>query len=386
MKVITIFHFVVLTSTMMSAQDDLQREIATAAAIQDSVERLAAFDALAARFRLGPNSNRHQELQDRWRIDINTSPIDDSQTVTAMLPAEGAIDTRSRKHIPTLILRYKEGRSEAYITFGMFLGSESIPATVRFGRETAESQIWSVSTDHTAAFYPGNTHDFIDKLSGVDSFVIRVTPFSESPVTISFCPAGVQRIASVLKNADSASGYVNGQCSDSGVDLMAFERNAFLELLKALKREVAQTQIGQKYLQTEQRIAELDSKITAQIRSAKITEFSSTPETMERLSLTEVKQALSRDLHALVWDKLEKQCKNRARASLDGSFRLRLDRSKTYAILGKALLSPLRGDVFRDWAIWYSVGNSTSVVLNDGNRISSKPTDGIPLFDLSTAL
>lgn len=190
---------VVMISPLL-AQDDLRREIAAIAAIPNGVQRLAAFDAKAG---LAPGSQEKKATAGKWRVSTDTSPVDDSKTVTAHLAADAPITAGYRKGQPVMVLRYKEGKVDAYIVFDLFLGSESIEATVRFGKEPATQQNWWVSTDHKAAFVMGDAMEFIKKLSQADSFLIRVTPYSESPVTVSFSPAGADAVIEAINAAKS---------------------------------------------------------------------------------------------------------------------------------------------------------------------------------------
>jgi len=190
----------------LDSQDDLKREIAKIAAIQNSVERLAAYDDLAAKLGVAPSSRVKKEEPGRWSIDVTTSPVDDSQTVAGALLADTSIDSGFGQKQPTLILRYKEGRITAYVDFDIFLGSDSIDATVRYGKGSAEMETWSISTDSKAAFYMGDAMGFMKRLSKVDTFLIRVTPYNESPVTVTFSPGGVERVIEAIQKAATGNG------------------------------------------------------------------------------------------------------------------------------------------------------------------------------------
>jgi type VI secretion system protein VasI len=199
MKYFTLLAFFI--APVLFADGDLKRDIAKIAAMQNSVERLAAYDAFAAKLGLTPGSQERQEIQANWQITVDTSPVYDSQTVSAVLDADSPIGEGFRRQTPSLILRYKEGKTSAFVVFGLFLGSDQIDATVRFGKDAAESQSWYISTDGKAAFSPGDTASFMKRLSTVDSFLIRVTPFNESPVTVLFSPKGVEKVIDAIQKA-----------------------------------------------------------------------------------------------------------------------------------------------------------------------------------------
>ncbi len=140
-----------------------------------------------------------------WKIDTTISPIDDSQTVIGTLVADNSIKAGFGEHTPTMVLRYKEGKTEGYVNFGVFLGTDDIQATVRYGKEAAQEQKWSLSTDNTALFFDGDMNEVMAHLSKVDSFLIRVTPYDESPVTVSFTTVGVNKVIDAIHLAEAAT-------------------------------------------------------------------------------------------------------------------------------------------------------------------------------------
>ena len=179
----------------------IEDDIAKASAIENSVQRLAAYDAIAEMHDLAPGSKVEKETEGRWGISTDVSPIDDSKTVICRLDADDSVRVGYDTIKPTMLVRYKEGELEAYIVYDTFLGSDSIPVTVRFGKGSAESMTWSISTDHKAAFISGDIAQFINRLELVDSLVVRLTPYGESPVTVSFSPKGVDKVKDAIRKA-----------------------------------------------------------------------------------------------------------------------------------------------------------------------------------------
>lgn len=196
--------FVLLIAVPVAAQDDLKREIAAIAAMRNDLQRLAAFDAFAAKLGLAPGSQATTSVAGKWSVSREVSPVDDSVTVTAHLQADSPAPSRRGRDGPAMILRYKEGKVDAYVVFDTFLGSESTTATVRFGKDPAVEQRWWISTDHKAAFVMGDALEFMRKLEQSDTFLIRVTPYSESPVTVSFSTAGVSKVVEAIVAAQAA--------------------------------------------------------------------------------------------------------------------------------------------------------------------------------------
>ena len=184
-----------------SAQSSLDKDIAKAAAIENSVQRLAAYDNAAKLHGLAPHTDVKASQDGNWSISTDTSPIDDTKTVVCRLEADSSVHVGYDTVRPTLIIRFKEGELEAYINYGIFLGTESIPVTMRFGRGEAIQSTWSISTDNEATFITGNISAFLQRLEREDSFIVRLTPYGESPITVSFSLQGIQRVKEAIRDA-----------------------------------------------------------------------------------------------------------------------------------------------------------------------------------------
>lgn len=203
-----------LTAEDALKQDTLRQEIAAAAAIPNSVDRLAAFDQIAARHKLAPESNKQvtTPTPGKWRVSTDISPVDDSQTVFGVLECDEP--TRigyNRTVVPALAIRFKEGKLEAYIIYGVFLGSDLIEATIRFGKDAPQTQRFSISSDHKAAFVRGDVSAFLQKLSASETLLVRLTPYGENPITVSFSTEGVQKVLDAVAEARKNSKPVKGK-------------------------------------------------------------------------------------------------------------------------------------------------------------------------------
>ena len=184
-----------------TTNSEIEKEIATAAGIENSVQRLEAYDAVAKKHGLAPHSKVKKEEKGNWRITTDTSPIDDSKSVFCFLDADASVQVGYDTIKPTLIIRYKEGELDGYITYDTFLGSNTISVTLRFGRDSAEQATWGISTNHKSAFIRGDIEHFVDRLERADSLIVRLTPYSESPVTVSFSPHGIGKVKEAIRNA-----------------------------------------------------------------------------------------------------------------------------------------------------------------------------------------
>jgi len=126
-----------------------------------------------------------------WQLRSDISPIDDSKSYFLSKDAEEAIGTGFMRSTPTLMIRYKERELDVYITFGTYLGSDTVPVTLRLGQSPASQESWGLSTDGRAIFCPSDERAFVQELLKNDRLVIRLTPFGESPVTSTFDLTGL---------------------------------------------------------------------------------------------------------------------------------------------------------------------------------------------------
>jgi len=126
----------------------------------------------------------------KWRVSVDTNPVDDSTTVTALLEAdEGESDAGDKT---TLILRCRSNETELYITWGGFIGSKAPQVLTRIGAAPPDTFEWSVSTNREGTFFPGDDIAFIRRLLDANRLVARVTPYQESPITAVFDLRGLR--------------------------------------------------------------------------------------------------------------------------------------------------------------------------------------------------
>src|SRR6266581_360156 len=153
-------------------------QLARCAAIPAAALRLQCYDTLA-KHKSDSSSRSPQGVRvgdttiGNWVMSVEIDPITDQKGVTFALAAEGA----NRINTPTLIIRCKGGQLDTYVAPDEYLGSEysglseSPEVTIRFGSESARQERWGASSDHTAAFYPGDraaVETFIRKLARYD--------------------------------------------------------------------------------------------------------------------------------------------------------------------------------------------------------------------------
>jgi type VI secretion system protein VasI len=135
--------------------------------------------------------------QRNWVITKDVSSVDDTKTFSGALLANEAI---ARKILtPLLILRCKEREVDAFIVWGDYLGNKTTSVVTRIDNAAATIGDWLISTDFESSFHSEPT-DFIEKIYGHFKLVARVTPYGESPVTMTFYLKGSKKIIKELRS------------------------------------------------------------------------------------------------------------------------------------------------------------------------------------------
>ena len=144
----------------------------------------------------------------KWLYKKGIDPIDDSTVISFVLVSDSGQSV-------SLIVRYRSGKNkekaELYINWHDYFSGQYInggydnttPVTYRLGTKKAKTSCWAIGTDHTATFYvkpwsllnipsSKNTIKFIRELFEVDRFVVKATPYNESPITAIFDVRGLR--------------------------------------------------------------------------------------------------------------------------------------------------------------------------------------------------
>jgi type VI secretion system protein VasI len=187
----------------LSANADVNTDVARCAAESNSVKRLECFDSLSKR--LGVASPKMSTTAvSKWRVDKQTSRIDDSSNVTLTLNADSSISGWPRKTTtPLLALRCKERKTEAYIVTGMSpqveYGTDGATVTLRFDKEKATKYQTSKSTDGEALFF-GQSVGLIKKMLLHTTLLFEFVPFNSSPVMTTFDIRGLAEAVKPLRD------------------------------------------------------------------------------------------------------------------------------------------------------------------------------------------
>jgi len=197
--------FVFLSTLGGGYAAEVDTDIAKCATVKGDLDRLACFDDLATRHKLDGPQPIPVETQGtgKWRVSRDKNPVDDSETVTAMLTAD---DVKSRWGEPiSLVARCKSNKTEVYIVWNDYLGDDSNDVysdwklvTVRIGNGKAQEQRWGLSTDSKATFAPDWAGALLKSMLSASDFLAQTTPYNESPVTAVFDTRGMSEAISPI--------------------------------------------------------------------------------------------------------------------------------------------------------------------------------------------
>ena len=129
--------------------------------------------------------------QSAWKYSTQRSPIDDTTTHILRCKSVEEVDGGIRSGHAVLIIRRKEGADEAYIKWPGFVGTRETPVTVRFDKDEAITEDWGCATDGKAVFSPFPFDDFWGMVKDSRQLVVRLTPYGESPATVTFKLSGI---------------------------------------------------------------------------------------------------------------------------------------------------------------------------------------------------
>lgn len=146
----------------------------------------------------------HEDSRDvgNWKVDIKTSPIDDSKNVVIFVNGNDSFRSPFGDNItPTLYIACRENKTELFIDWDVYLGLNQTTMIHRIDKQKAINREWSISTNTKAVFYDGNVIDFIRKLQNGNQLFAQITPYSESPVSTTFNLKGLSEVIKPLQES-----------------------------------------------------------------------------------------------------------------------------------------------------------------------------------------
>lgn len=116
--------------------------------------RLACYDEV-----LPPSAAVNDEATagtGKWQVNSKTSPVDDTKNVYLSLSANESIRSQFGESItPDLYITCREKKTELYINWNVFIGTDETQMLYRLDKQKAKTQIWDISSDNKAVFIVG---------------------------------------------------------------------------------------------------------------------------------------------------------------------------------------------------------------------------------------
>lgn len=192
-------HLLILTSLSVVLGDDVD----ACKALSNNTERLACYDQLHSYVASAP------VVQSDWTVEIDQSPLDDSQTVSMYVRStEIHRNMFGQGNRLQLTLRCKEGKTAAFIWFAdEFMASNTggshISLDYRIDDLPAQTVSVTPSTNNKAIGFwnQRQAKPFIESLFDHNSLYVRSTPFNGNQVGATFNIAGVRETITPLRSA-----------------------------------------------------------------------------------------------------------------------------------------------------------------------------------------
>tara|TARA_R110001583_G_scaffold31978_2_gene108998 strand:+ start:6083 stop:6697 length:615 start_codon:yes stop_codon:yes gene_type:complete len=199
MRKIFLSVFVIILATVGAAHAALDKEVATCAAKAGDLERLECYDKLARRHKLDVPTLAPAPTTGvgKWSVRDERNPIDDTRTVSLSLIADSGASKWDKPVV--LFVRCQSNETDMFIVWNDYLGMGTSRVTARVGSARAETKSWLNSTDNQATFYPSSVIGYVKKMMASPSFVAQVTPYNESPVTVTFDLTGMSNALAPLR-------------------------------------------------------------------------------------------------------------------------------------------------------------------------------------------
>ncbi|MGE9295102.1 MAG: type VI secretion system-associated protein TagO [Puniceicoccales bacterium] len=193
--------FALAPSVCVAASD----EINSCVAISDDTERLKCYDDIAA----PPTTEKvKREPNSEWNVYTQKSEMDDSLAVIAIVvsddqfqgpygikPTFGSLGVRCVENTTSILIGLGDYQLADHGGYGVI--------EYRLDSDAPKSKSFEASTDSSrlGLWNGGQAIPFIKAMFGKEKLTVRITPFSQTPVTTSFNITGLEQEIAPLREA-----------------------------------------------------------------------------------------------------------------------------------------------------------------------------------------
>lgn len=170
--------------------------------IENDIARLACYDKEAKNSEEN-EPDQQQELEDLkkeygdWIVDVTESPLNDSKEVSIMRVSN---DFENRRNPAILMLRCQRNKTEAFLSWSEYIGSDNMKVAYRIDKEEAKNVWWNASSTGKASFIP-KAISFIKSLEGKESIYIEAEKYRGGRVSATFDISGIEEVIIPLREA-----------------------------------------------------------------------------------------------------------------------------------------------------------------------------------------
>jgi hypothetical protein len=171
-------------------ENEIIKELAEIYAIENSVEKLAAYDALAEKHGAkGTTEITPAAANNKWQFKETTDAVTDKTVKYANI-------TLNVK--PCLLFRKTGSELEALINVGTSVHAQNVlsnymPTVLRMDKNKPVHSRWSFSTDKVALFHP-DPKLLAKVLTETDTILIRFQPYGHGDITVEFDTRGFDEV------------------------------------------------------------------------------------------------------------------------------------------------------------------------------------------------
>ena len=173
--------------------------------VENDLERLACYDRDSGR---APEVTATPSAADDWFVQTSTSALTDEVSVMLSVFSEEAFDCSLRKaKQATMYVRCNENTTALVVHTGCHMTSSEYnnygDVTYRLDEQRAKTVAMSESTNNMSLglWSGGKSIPLIKSMFGKSRMIIRMTPFGDNPITVTFNISGLENAAVPLRKA-----------------------------------------------------------------------------------------------------------------------------------------------------------------------------------------
>jgi len=171
-------------------EQTLSQGLQQCAALEQTQQRLACFDLLAAgQLQSAPVSRGN------WRIERRVAAFGEGETQSYYLPALRPVRSKNQTVTPQLAVHCEPGGARVEIHWNIYLGKNRTNLQSQFDGETLLEQKWLIDDNKRSIRFNGDAGAFVKRLLGHHTLQTKIRPHNGSPIIATFAITGLASIS-----------------------------------------------------------------------------------------------------------------------------------------------------------------------------------------------